>query len=43
MAIDLLADGATGAREVLRARPPMTREQYLSFQRGLARREVYGA
>jgi len=23
------------------ARPPMTREQYLSFQRGIARREVY--
>ena len=43
MAIDLLADGATGAREVGRARPPMTREQYLSFQRGLAQREVYGA
>lgn len=42
MMIDLLADGAAGAREVLRAaRPPMTREQYLTFQRGLARREVY--
>jgi hypothetical protein len=23
------------------AKPPMTREQYLTFQRGLARREVY--
>jgi len=42
MVIDLLADGAAGAREVLRAaRPPMTREQYLAFQRGLARHEVY--
>jgi amidohydrolase len=42
MAIDLLGDGAAGAREVLKAaRPPMTREQYLAFQRGIARREVY--
>ena len=40
--LDLLADGAAGAREVLRAaRPPMTREQYLAFQRGLVRHEVY--
>ena len=37
-----LADGAQGAREVLKgARPPMSREQYLTFQRGLARRDVY--
>ena len=42
MVVDLLADGATGAREVLKsARPPMTREQYLAFQRGIARRDVY--
>src|SRR5438105_1801795 len=42
MAVDMLADGATGAREVLKAaKPPMTREQYLAFQRGLARRETY--
>jgi amidohydrolase len=42
MAIDLLAEGAAGAREVLaRARPPMTRQRYLEFQRGLARRELY--
>ena len=42
MAIDMLAEGATGAREVLKAaRPPMTREQYLAFQRGVARRETY--
>ncbi len=42
MVVDMLADGAAGAREVLqKAKPPMTREQYLAFQRGLARREVY--
>jgi len=42
MAVDLLADGAAGARDVLKsARPPMTREQYLAFQRGLARRETW--
>ena len=42
MAVDLLADGAAGARQVLKAaKPPMTREQYLAFQRGIARREVY--
>jgi amidohydrolase len=42
MAIDLMAEGAAGARDVLKtAKPPMTREQYLTFQRGIARREVY--
>ncbi len=42
MAIDLLADGGTGARQVLAtAKPPMTREGYLAFQRGIARREVF--
>src|SRR3989454_1855077 len=42
MVIDLMADGATGAREVLKnAKPPMTRERYLTFQRGLAKRETY--
>jgi amidohydrolase len=42
MAIDLMADGSAGARDVLKtAKPPMTREQYLAFQRGIARREVY--
>jgi metal-dependent amidase/aminoacylase/carboxypeptidase family protein len=42
MAIDMLADGATGAREVLaKAKPPMTREQYLTFQRQIARREIF--
>jgi amidohydrolase len=42
MAIDLLWAGAAGAKDVLgKARPPMTREQYLTFQRSMARREVY--
>src|SRR5215470_9777195 len=42
MAVDMLAEGAAGARDVLKAaKPPMTREQYLTFQRGLARRETY--
>ena len=42
MAIDLLYDGAAGAKQVLKtAKPPMTREQYLSFQRAVAKREVY--
>src|SRR5207247_9358120 len=40
MPVALLWEGATGAREVLaRATPPMTRQQYLAFQRGLAKRE----
>jgi hypothetical protein len=44
MAIDMLADGASGAHAVLKsAKPPMTREQYLAFQRGLARHEIYEA
>jgi metal-dependent amidase/aminoacylase/carboxypeptidase family protein len=42
MAVDLLWDGAAGAREVLaRARPPLTRQGYLALQRGMARRETY--
>jgi amidohydrolase len=42
MAIDLMSDGAAGAKKVLAsARPPMTREQYLAFQRSVARRETY--
>ena len=42
MVIDLLADGAEGAKDVLKShKPPMTREQYLAFQRGLAKREIY--
>jgi amidohydrolase len=42
MVIDMLADSGAGARQVLEtARPPMTRDRYLAFQRSLARREVY--
>jgi len=42
MAIDLLFESGAGAREVLRAaKPPMTREGYLTFQRGIARRELF--
>jgi amidohydrolase len=42
MVIDMLADGAAGAKDVLKqAKPAMTREQYLAFQRGLAKREIY--
>ena len=42
MVVDMLADGAAGAREVVdKARPPMTRASFLAFQRGLARRELY--
>jgi amidohydrolase len=42
MVIDMLGDGAAGAREVLsRARPRLSREGYLQLQRGMARREVY--
>jgi amidohydrolase len=42
MAIDLMYDGAAGAREVLaKAKPPMTREQYLSFQRSVGKTELF--
>jgi len=42
MAIDLMYDGAAGARRVLaKAKPPMTREQYLSFQRSVGKTEVF--
>ena len=42
MAIDLLADGGSGARDVMKtATPPMTREGYLAYQRGIARREHF--
>jgi amidohydrolase len=42
MVIDMLGDGAAGAREVLaRSRPRLTREAYLALQRGMAQREVY--
>src|SRR5437870_1913926 len=42
MVIDLLWDGAAGAREVVGSgRPGMTRQGYVEFQRGIRRREVY--
>src|SRR6266542_2762583 len=42
MVVDMLADGARGAREVIaKAKPPMTRESYLAFQRSLARHEIF--
>ena len=42
MAVDLLADGGRVGREVLaKAKPPMTREGYLKFQRGMGRQELY--
>jgi len=42
MVVDMLADGAVGARDVLaHARPNMTREQYLRFQRSAGQREVF--
>src|SRR5882672_1046836 len=42
MVVEMLADGAAGAREVVdKAKPPMTRERFLAFQRGLARRELF--
>ena len=42
MVVDMLGDGAAGAREVLTtATPRMTREAYLAFQRGVACREVF--
>ena len=42
MVVDMLWEGAAGAREVMaKARPPMTRESYLAFQRGLAKRQTY--
>jgi hypothetical protein len=42
MVVDMLADGAAGAREVLaKAQPRLTRDGYLALQRGMARREVF--
>ena len=42
MAIDLMYDGAAGAKQVLKtAKPPMTREQYLALQRSVGKREIY--
>jgi amidohydrolase len=42
MVVDLMGEGAAVAREIVaKARPPMTREQYLAFQRSISRREVW--
>ncbi|MET0850785.1 MAG: amidohydrolase [Candidatus Rokuibacteriota bacterium] len=42
MAVDMLWDDAAGARDVLaHARPRLTREGYLTLQRGMGRRETY--
>jgi amidohydrolase len=42
MVIDMLADGAAGARDVLKAsKPRMSRADYLKFQRGIWKREVW--
>jgi amidohydrolase len=42
MVVDLMADGASVARDVLaQAKPPMTRAQYLDYQRKISRRELY--
>ena len=42
MAVDLLWDDASGAREILRTwTPRMTREEYLAFQRSISRTELY--
>ena len=44
MAVDLLANGARLAREVVAAsKPPMTRQTYLALQRGIFHRETYEA
>jgi len=42
MVIDLLADGAAVGRQVVaQAKPPLTRQGYLDFQRKTSRRETY--
>ena len=42
MVVDLLGDGAAGAREVLaQSRPPLTRDRYVALQRGMAQRQVF--
>jgi hypothetical protein len=42
MVVDLLWDGAAGAREVMaKAVPGMTRQGYVEFQRSVRRREVF--
>jgi amidohydrolase len=42
MAVDLLWDDAQAAREILKAwKPRLTREEYLAFQRGIAKTELF--
>src|SRR5262244_3364055 len=42
MAVDMLWGDASAAREIISSwRPRMTREEYLAFQRGVARTEVF--
>ena len=42
MVVDLLADGAAVGRQVVaQAKPPLTRQGYLDFQRKMSRRETY--
>jgi amidohydrolase len=42
MVVDLLADGAAAGKEVVaKAKPPMTRQGYLEFQRAMSRREIF--
>jgi amidohydrolase len=42
MAVDLLWDDAAGARDILKTwTPRLTKEAYLSFQRGIARTELF--
>jgi hypothetical protein len=42
MAVDLLWDNASGARDILKTwKPRMTREEYLAFQRSISRTERY--
>jgi hypothetical protein len=42
MAVDLLSGDGAAARDILTSwKPRMTRQQYLDFQRSVARTEVY--
>jgi hypothetical protein len=42
MAVDLLWGDAAGARAILKEwKPRMTKEEYLSFQRGISKTELY--
>ena len=44
MAVDLLADGAEGARQIVEDfRPAMTRAEYLTYQRGLLHEERWSS